>query len=166
MKHKEHKKCEALDFREKARLHEIEEHKRLNRSGDISDTNLACGGITYAALRKMNFLKPKHKDTWGRWSYNAKNLTLVLDDRKGTIIFKDDNFLYEVDLENCNRAGGALGVLDYIAQIAKKTWADTDIIGNLVFALDDLLNLQDNVIHDKKSRPEFDVKKHLKGVKK
>lgn len=67
--------------------------------------------------------------TWGPWALQTSNLTLVCQD-------------YEVDLERVTSGAEAL---DWIAQVAGKTWSTPDTIGYLVLALDDLLELQENL---------------------
>jgi hypothetical protein len=46
---------------------------------------------------------------------------------------------YEVDLDTCTSAAE---ILDWIAQIAGKNWADDACLGGFVRAIDDILNLQ------------------------
>lgn len=49
---------------------------------------------------------------------------------------------YEVSLLECRTAAQCL---DWIAQIANKTWADATTVAGLVHALDDVLSLQASV---------------------
>lgn len=83
------------------------------------------GGITMSAYEEV---VPKPSD-WGPWSLHLSNLTLV----------GPPPFDYPVDLEDCKTAARTL---DWIAQVAQKTWADDSAIAGLVRALDDLLNMQ------------------------
>jgi len=66
---------------------------------------------------------------WGPWSLVRSNYTLI-------------HHNYEIDLETCTSSAE---VLDWIAQIAGKRWADDSTIAHLVRALDDLLYLQSNL---------------------
>jgi hypothetical protein len=75
--------------------------------------------------------KPLHGDTWGNWWYDQKNR--VLEHRKER---------YYVILNEC---GNSARVLDWIAQIKLKTWATAKDLGDLVTALDDLIDLQGNL---------------------
>ena len=76
---------------------------------------------------------PRHGDRWGDWEYNAKWLTLT---------WQPKGRAYEIDLEQCNNSAQ---VLDWVAQITHMTWATSEVVGTLVQALDDLLNLQGSV---------------------
>ncbi|MFT4174075.1 MAG: hypothetical protein QM639_16045 [Rhodocyclaceae bacterium] len=68
--------------------------------------------------------------TWGPWEFNAEHLTL-----------ENKVEQYYVSLGRCNNSAE---VLDWIAQIAHKTWADDATVAHLVRALDDVLRLQQN----------------------
>ena len=70
------------------------------------------------------------KTRWGDWSYDRKNLTL----------FNSEG--YEVDLTECNSAAE---ILDWIFQVAGKSWADNRTVTTLIEALEDLLDPQANV---------------------
>ena len=94
-------------------------------------------------------LKPRHGDTWGDWKYDREGLALVY--RENT------NDVYEVDLERCATPGE---VLDWIAQITGKTWGTVECVGHLARALDDLLHLQENVVHLAPAK-SFDVAGYL-----
>jgi len=52
------------------------------------------------------------------------------------------NPFYEIDLDGCNSSAE---VLDWIAQIANKNWATSEIIGDLVFMFNKHLSLQENI---------------------
>lgn len=91
------------------------------------------------------------RSTWyrsyGRWKYNRENLTLV-HTKSG----------YEIDLEQCRNSES---VLDWICQIAHKTWATPEDLGQLVLAFDHLLDPQRNICGGGISNGrhgEFDVK--------
>jgi hypothetical protein len=64
------------------------------------------------------------------WNYNPRTLTLRLNQRPW----------YEIDLERCRTSAE---VLDWIAQVAGKTWATDEILGALVRRLNELLYLQE-----------------------
>lgn len=87
------------------------------------------------------------------WKFKEHNLTLLHSDSG-----------YEVSLEDCTSSAKCL---DWIAQVAKKTWATPTIIGSLVLALDNLLNLQRNlcgggIANSERSRPLFDARKWVR----
>ena len=69
---------------------------------------------------------------WGTWRFDAELLTLTHFGR----------YRYEIDLESCVDSAQ---VLDWVAQISRKTWATAKDVGGLVAALDALLDLQGRV---------------------
>jgi hypothetical protein len=69
--------------------------------------------------------------TWGPWLLDPEYLTLQWAD--------EGNCMYEVDLERCLTSAA---VLDWIAQVCQKLWADDYVVAGLVHALDDVLHLQ------------------------
>jgi hypothetical protein len=81
------------------------------------------------------------------WKYRKSNRTLTLAMKPG----------YEVDLDRCTTSAQ---VLDWIAQVAKKTWATRKIIADLVLMLDRCLDLQANICSWGIDHP-FDAKKWL-----
>jgi hypothetical protein len=70
-----------------------------------------------------------HPD-WGGWRLNTSNYTLEHPDGPAR---------YYVDLERCLTSAE---VLDFIAQIAGKTWADDACLAGLVRALKSVLRVQ------------------------
>lgn len=81
---------------------------------------------------------PPYRPDWGPWVLRADNMTLeVWPDG-------DHYCAYYVDLEECLTSAE---VLDHIAQVSQKRWAECDprVIAGLVTALDDVLNLQANL---------------------
>jgi hypothetical protein len=72
---------------------------------------------------------------WRPWQLDAKYLTLQYVTDTGRV-------LYEVDLDRCLTSAA---VLDWIAQVRHKVWADDRVIAGLVHALDDVLHLQSNL---------------------
>jgi hypothetical protein len=73
--------------------------------------------------------QPKHGQYFGRWYYNGENLTLEFRERRNAI------WSYYIDLEECV---DACTIMDRILQVAGKTWATAEDIGNLVLALERL----------------------------
>lgn len=69
---------------------------------------------------------------WGPWKL----------DQAVFVLFISEPYRYEVDLERCTSSAK---VLDYICQVARKTWCNTEMIGGLVSALDDVLTPQANL---------------------
>ena len=80
--------------------------------------------------------EPDGKRDWGVWRLDPTE----------PVIFPTWPYRYEIDLETCTSSAN---VLDWIAQIAGKGWSDDgndrDILGGLVVALDDILDLQGNL---------------------
>ena len=67
---------------------------------------------------------------WGPWVLARESLELYAG---------QSPFGYGVDLERCLTSGE---MLDWIMQVARKSWASHEMIGQLVEALNDLLNPQ------------------------
>lgn len=74
---------------------------------------------------------------WGNWTFIESNLTL---EYKGGKEHPEDQ--YDVDLEECRTSAE---MLDYIMQIASKTWANNDMIADLIRALNACLRPQANL---------------------
>lgn len=72
------------------------------------------------------------KDGFGGWSLERETLCVVLRDEEG-------RELYDVDLERCRTSAA---VLDWIFQVAGKTWADDRILAGLIRVLDRYLDPQ------------------------
>ncbi len=70
--------------------------------------------------------RPVPGDRWGGW-YLTDVLSLILDSGPGT------RWIYEVDLE---RVGSAIDALDWLCQVAQKTWATPEIVADLLRALE------------------------------
>jgi len=85
--------------------------------------------------RELMEMYPPHKlidgDTWGKWTYNGKNLTLVIN--KPPYCSE-----YDIDLEQCRTAGEAL---NWIAHLSLKIWIEDGDLADLVRALHDILDL-------------------------
>jgi len=71
---------------------------------------------------------------WGPWRLDAETRELVTERTAGDI--------YPVDLDRCLTAAQTL---DWVAQVAAKTWATPTVVAGLVRALDDVLHLQGNL---------------------
>jgi hypothetical protein len=105
--------------------------------------------ISAAQLLKWDKPRPKHGDTWGNWQYDAKVMVL-------TYLPED----YEIDLEQCTTSAKTM---DRIFQLCNKTWLSAKDGGDMLQALNDLLDPQANLCsfgQDKK----FDATKHLKNL--
>jgi len=70
---------------------------------------------------------------WGSWRYDPAAGVLHLDPR----ITGDVKFY--VPLTSCMTS---VRTLDIIAEVARRSWATAKIVGHLVLALDELLNLR------------------------
>lgn len=84
-----------------------------------------CSGADLLAM------VPRPRD-WGPWRLDPG--ACVLD--------APFPYCYEVDLEGCLTSAA---VLNRIAQVAGKTWADAEVIAGLVHALNDVLHPQANL---------------------
>lgn len=72
------------------------------------------------------------KVKWGLWSYDPELRMLHCE-----------QYQYSISLEDrCSSSGR---VLDFITQIAKKTWATSEIVGDLVRAFNALYGLQERM---------------------
>ncbi|MGB7307869.1 MAG: hypothetical protein WBC67_02280 [Candidatus Acidiferrales bacterium] len=95
---------------------------------------------------------PQHGDKWGDWEYDAKYHVLALDDADGNH--------YEINILDF---GTSAGVLDWIFQVAGKTWVKPVQLGNLIKAIDDLVEPQANLCSGGHSKT-LDVKTFLKRI--
>ncbi len=101
------------------------------------DLKLERNPKTIKGILKENSIKDGQK--WGSWSFKESSLVLELNyEREG------HNFWYEVFLGDCYTSAT---VLDWIMQVADKTWTDDndEILANLVRALRDCLEPQANL---------------------
>jgi len=71
---------------------------------------------------------------WGPWTYNSRALTLDITVGPG--------YIYDVDLE---QMGDADAIHRWIAHIAPKKWATTDVVGGLVLAIYSCIGLAGTV---------------------
>jgi hypothetical protein len=88
------------------------------------------------------FGEPQFGDCWGAWKYKS-NLTLSLE--------PNGQEIYWVDLEHM---GSAAGMLDTIFQVAGKSFS-SEVLGNFIEALDDLLHPQRKVLHGRLDVAEY-----------
>jgi len=79
---------------------------------------------------------PEVLDDYGFWHLDRKLLTLTLS------ADSPSGYEYEIDLERFVSSGE---MLDFIMQIASKSWATPEIIGTFVMALNDIFYPQANL---------------------
>jgi hypothetical protein len=89
------------------------------------------------------------KQQWGRWIFNANNLTLV----------QSENTWYEIDLETITDSAE---MLDWIFQMAQKSWVSTEDLGNLIRGFEDLFSPQANLCSGGRNK-QFNPTVYLKG---
>src|SRR6266487_1772983 len=85
--------------------------------------------------------EPDEPSDWGPW--RLKTSTRELSVRVGK------QHSYEVDLDDCTTSAQ---VLDWMMQVAGKSWADDATIAGLVRALDDVLRPQANLCSGGRSK--------------
>ena len=78
------------------------------------------------------FLNKPLPEQWGNWKL----------DRDRRAIFYDGPHDYWFSLAQMNNSAE---VLDWIVELHEKSWATPEDIGNLVAALDDIFDLQNNI---------------------
>jgi hypothetical protein len=88
------------------------------------------------------------KSKWGPWAFDEKHL-----------VVRHDEHHYEVPIGECRESAHAL---DWIAQVASKTWATDADVGSLVRAFDDLLDLQGLFCGAGRDAIAFDVRTRLR----
>jgi hypothetical protein len=83
------------------------------------------------------FREPEDNDCWGVWRYNSKinTLDLFCDLYDGG----QESLLYQIDLSLIKTQ---LSALNWITQISRKSYCTEAILANLVWALDDILNIR------------------------
>jgi hypothetical protein len=96
---------------------------------------------------------PAHGDRWGSWAFDAKRLALTYEPA-------DSPGWWEVDLE---RMTDPARMLDAIFQFSTKVWAPRRAVGDLVQALDDLLDPQSTLCSWGQSKT-LDATKHLEEL--
>jgi hypothetical protein len=121
-------------------------------------TNFECpkhrreGGAMSAAQLLYEYAEPRlyHGRRWGSWSLDAERLCLVFEGQpvkhgdgsgvtQGVPLYVAILGRYEIDLE---RITDSASMLDWISQIAKKTWATARVTRDLLNALEDVFRIQ------------------------
>lgn len=102
-----------------------EQPRPRNARGELLGTP---GRVTLmSAAELMEAVDPP--SDWGPWRLGTRSW----------VLYPTGPYRYEVDLEECLDSAR---VLDWIAQVAQKTWADNATVAGLIRALDDVLQLQ------------------------
>lgn len=81
---------------------------------------------------------------WGPWQLD-RDICVLYAEEVPTAGRVD----YEVDLDECTTPAR---VLDWIAQVAEKSWADAETVVGLVYALNDVLGFQSGLCGGGKSK--------------
>jgi hypothetical protein len=124
-------------------------------------TNFECpkhrreGGAMTASQLLHEYAEPRlyHGRRWGAWSLDGERMCLVFAGQpvehgdgsgvtQGVPLYVAIVGKYEVDLE---RISDSASMLDWISQIAKKTWATARVTRDLLNALEDVFHLQKNL---------------------
>jgi len=71
---------------------------------------------------------------WGRWTFDTESLSLITKTN-------NSGKLYYIPLTKCNSSAE---ILDWIGKLHEKKWTSNKDIGDLVEALNDLINFQIN----------------------
>ena len=106
--------------------------------------------------------EPPEPRQWGGWKLKKSTYELeYFPYAKGET---GAAYSYSVDLERCTTSAQ---MLDWIMQIAGKTWANDVCLAGLVRALDDVLAPQGTLCSFGKSKTltEAAIRKHVKGTK-
>jgi len=91
-------------------------------------------------------------EDFGGWRLDRRTLCLVLYDERG-------RWIYEVDIEDCRTSAA---VLDWICQVAGKTWATDKILAGLVHALDYCLDPQATLCSSGRERGGINVRARIR----
>jgi len=98
--------------------------------------------------------KAKIKENkWGRWKYNPGTHDLEIVKQLG-----GHKFTYGVDLDRCN-TGAKL--LDWIYQVQGKNWISPDDVADLVYAVEDILDVVQSKLCSFGRNMDFDVNHYL-----
>jgi hypothetical protein len=89
------------------------------------------GERTVSTTRASDIPMRRRRSDWGPWHLDHNTRVLYVEESNG--------YRYEVDLDDCLSSAQ---VLDWICQIAGKTWADDTTLAGLVRAIDDVLTPQ------------------------
>ena len=93
------------------------------------------------------------KNKWGRWKYNTATHCLEIVKYIGS-----HKFSYEVGLDRCYNSSH---LLDWIYQVKGKNWISQDDVADLVYAVDDILNIVQSKLCSNGTNKKFDMKKYL-----
>lgn len=85
---------------------------------------------------------PPGRGDWGPWILDPKYRCLFIPIDPAGDLRDVDNCEYYIDLETCLNPAA---VLDWLAQIAGKTWANDAVLAGLLRAFDDVIHLQGNL---------------------
>jgi hypothetical protein len=105
----------------------VKEYRKLKKEYYDKAYPKDSNGIVLIDYSKPRFRKPEYGDIWGIWEYK-QNETLTC-------------YNYEVDLD---RMKSSAAVLDWIIQVSHKSWVTENDLADLVYAIDDILKLQQN----------------------
>ncbi len=89
-----------------------------------------CVDIGHLMRNHDSILAERINEGWGGWIYDWR-----------IHVLRHTTERYEIDLERCRTSAE---ILDWISQVQKKGWATPQLVGDMVEALDDLLNFQAN----------------------
>jgi hypothetical protein len=89
----------------------------------------------------------RRRPRWGAWILVRRPTPMLVCRIPG------HRACYDISLSTCVRAAE---VLDWIAQINKKSWATREMVGDLVRAFDDLFHLQAVFCSFGHTRPDID----------
>lgn len=107
----------------------------------------------FANVSRAEVPYPIDGDRWGKWEFDAESL--VLKDRE------NGRNEYEVDLESITSSAA---MLECIFQVDIKTWLSREDIGNLIEALDNLLDPRVNLCSSHKGSVHRDVHFHASRI--
>jgi len=95
--------------------------------------------------------RPRRRPRWGRWRLRRR--PLVLEHDRG----------YQIPLERC---GNPIAVLDWLVHLSQKTWCTTEDLGDLVLALNTLLQLSGPEYCGQKygEKTPVNVRQHLRQL--
>jgi hypothetical protein len=93
---------------------------------------------------QLDELTDKVLSVYRPWKLDRERLVLRHDERG-----------YEVDLEDCARSSAAM--MDWIFQVARKSWATDKCVASLIHALNDLLQPQRYLCSRGKERGPFNL---------
>lgn len=105
---------------------------------EIGEIDKVTGKITFHSYTHEDWLKDHNnkiiRNCWGNWQYKPNTHCLVINKIKDRVLWN-----YDIDLDECTNSAK---LLDWIFQIANKTWIEGEDISNLILALDDIFDVQ------------------------